>query len=150
MFRLRLAAVIAVSFSLVLLLGWMFYWGGGQVSLNFRRSLSAYEAFEHYQRLSQEAYRYFKQRMDRLATDKDDAGLAESKWRLRAAMEALRGQAIQNQDGTSEQDKAAELERVARFTAFLDASEYRFDEMERLRRQGKQGLAASALAKFSR
>lgn len=41
------------------------------------------------------------------------------------------------------------MERVARFTALLEASEYRFDEVERLRQQGKRGLAVQALSKFS-
>jgi hypothetical protein len=45
--------------------------------------------------------------------------------------------------------KPAELERSARFTALLEASEYRFDEVERLRQQGKRGLAVQALSKFS-
>jgi len=38
---------------------------------------------------------------------------------------------------------------VAHFTAFLDASEYRFDEVERLRQQGKREMAMQALSKFS-
>jgi hypothetical protein len=50
---------------------------------------------------------------------------------------------------TNCQLKPAELERVARFTAWLEASEYRFDEVERLRQQGKRGLAVQALSKFS-
>jgi hypothetical protein len=149
MFRLRLAAVIGVSFCFVLGLGWMLYWGSGQMAMNFKRSQSAYEAFEHYERLSQEAYRHFKQRMDRLATDKPaaDAGAESSKHRLYAAMDVLRNSAVEKP--VAGQSKPAELERVARFTALLEASEYRFDEVERLRQQGKRGLAVQALSKFS-
>jgi methyl-accepting chemotaxis protein len=155
MFRFRLAAVIGVSFCFVLLLGGMLYWISDQVALNFQRSQSAYEAFDHYERLSQEAYRHFKQRMDRLATDNPaaEAGVESSKQRLYTAMEALRGNAVRPPVGGSNseewQTKPAELERVARFTAFLEASEYRFDEVERLRQQGKRGEAAQALSKFS-
>ena len=53
MFRIRLALVIAVSFSFVLLLGAVMYWGSNQVIGHFQRSQAAYEAFERYERLSQ-------------------------------------------------------------------------------------------------
>ncbi len=66
MFRLRLAVVILVSFGFVLLLGIALYWGSNQVARHFQRSQAAYEAFDRYERLSQQAYRHFKQRMDRL------------------------------------------------------------------------------------
>ncbi|MFA5017876.1 MAG: histidine kinase, partial [Methylobacter sp.] len=66
MFRFRLAVAIVVSFCFVLLLGFALYWGSNQVARHFQRSQMAYEAFDRYERLSQEAYRHFKQRMDRL------------------------------------------------------------------------------------
>ncbi|MBS4051889.1 MAG: histidine kinase, partial [Methylomonas sp.] len=68
MFRFRLALVIAVSFGFVLLLGGIMYWGSDQVARHFQRSQTAFEAFDRYEHLSQEAYRYFKQQMDRLIT----------------------------------------------------------------------------------
>jgi hypothetical protein len=91
MFRFRLALVIAVSFSFVLLLGFGMYWGSEQVAGHFQRSQSAYKAFDHYERLSQEAYRYFKQQMDRLITGGSNAEteLETSKQRLLEAMQAL-------------------------------------------------------------
>ena len=73
MFRVRLAAVIAVSFCFVLGLGGLIYWGSSQVALDFQRSQSAYEAFDRYERVSHEAYRYFKQRMDSLVTNTEAA-----------------------------------------------------------------------------
>jgi len=155
MFRVRLAAVIGISFCFVLFLGWVLYWGSNQVALNFQRSQAAYEALDHYERLSQEAYRHFKQRMDWMATDSPtvDAAVKSSKRRLYAAMEALRNTAVKappaGDSGEEWQSKPAELERVARFTAFLEASEYRFGEVERLRQQGKRGQAVSTLSKFS-
>jgi len=156
MFRLRLAFVIAVSFSFVLVLGGILYWGSAQVAGHFERSQKAFESFDRYERLSQEAYRYFKQQMDRLITsgDKAETDLAKSKQRLYEAMQALRNDAIANpaaeQDGADNpQDKSAELERVASLTAFLDASKYRFNEVDRLRRQGKRNEALHALTKFS-
>ncbi|MDO9046906.1 MAG: ATP-binding protein [Methylobacter sp.] len=155
MFRFRLAVVIIVSFCFVLFLGIALYWGSNQVARYFQRSQTAYEAFDHYERLSQEAYRHFKQRMDRLITASPtaEAGVESSKHRLYEAMQELRNTAVKTPIAESHtedwQDKPAELERVARFTAFLDASEYRFDEVERLRQQGKNEMAVQALSKFS-
>lgn len=155
MFRFRLAVAIVVSFGFVLFLGIVLYWGSNQVARHFQRSQSAYEAFDHYERLSQEAYRHFKQRLDSLITDSPTAkdGVEASKHRLNVAMQDLRNSAVKTpvagrraEDG---QDKPAELERVAHFTAFLEAGEYRFNEIERLRQQGNRELAVQALLKFS-
>ena len=151
MFRIRLAVVIAVSFGFVLFLGMTLYWGSSQVALYSRRSQAAYAAFDYYQRLSHKAYRHFKQRMDRLITDSPtaDVGVELSKQRLDEAMEALRNNAVRETDAEDVSAKPAELERVARITAFLEASEYRFDELERLRRQGQREQAVQALGKYS-
>ncbi|MEC4750302.1 ATP-binding protein [Methylomicrobium sp. Wu6] len=155
MFRFRLAIAIAVSFGFVLFLGVALYWGSNQVARHFQRSQTAYEAFDHYERLSQEAYRHFKQRMDRLITANPsaEAGVASSRQRLYEAMQVLRNTAVMTTNADSqvvnEPAQTAELGRVAHFTAFLDASEYRFDEVERLRQQGKLEIAVQALSKFS-
>jgi two-component system OmpR family sensor kinase len=155
MFRFRLAVFIVVSFGFVLFLGITLYWGSNQVARHFQRSQRAYEAFDNYERLSQEAYRHFKQRIDRLITANPsaEAGVQSSKRRLYEAIQKLRNTAIKTPAAESYTenwpDKPAELERVAHFTAFLDASEYRFDEVERLRQQGKLEMAMQALSKFS-
>jgi len=154
MFRFRLAIAIVVSFAFVLFLGIALYWGSNQVARYFQRSQAAYEAFDHYERLSQEAYRHFKQRMDRLiaASPTAEADVESSKHHLYEAMQALRSTAVKSPsagDIEGDPNKPAELERVAHFTAFLDASEYRFDEVERLRQQGKLEMAMQALSKFS-
>ena len=151
MFRIRLAVVIVVSFGFVLFLGIAQYWGSNQVARYFQRSQTAYEAFDHYERLSQEAYRHFKQRLDRLITNSPtaEAGVETSKNRLYEAMQELRNNAVKTGLTEDSPNKPAELERVARFTAFLDASEYRFDEIERIRQQGQQEMAVQALSRFS-
>jgi two-component system OmpR family sensor kinase len=155
MFRFRLAVFIVVSFSFILFLGITLYWGSNQVARHFQRSQTAYEAFDHYERLSQEAYRHFKQRIDRLitASPSAEAGVESSKHRLYEAIQELRNTAVKTPAAESYNenwpDNPAELERVAHFTAFLDASEYRFDEVERLRQQGKLEMAMQALSKFS-
>ncbi|MCQ8104723.1 HAMP domain-containing histidine kinase [Methylomonas sp. SURF-2] len=156
MFRFRLALVIAISFCFVLLLDGIMYWGSNQVAGHFQRSQTAFEAFDRYENLSQEAYRYFKQQMDRLVTSggKAEADLASSKQGLLEAMRALREHAVKEpapiaDKQAMDQDKAAELERVANLTAFLDASEYRFNEVGHLSEQGKRNEALQALSKFS-
>ena len=154
MFRIRLAVVIAVSFGFVLFLGMTLYWGSNQVALYTHRSQSSYAAFDQYQRLSQEAYRHFKQRMDWLITDSPtaEASAASSKRRLDEAIDSLRQHAVQEANGDNLetwQTKQAELERVAGLTAFLDAGEYRFNEIDRLRQQGRREQAVKALTNFS-
>lgn len=155
MFRFRLAFVIAISFAFVLSLGVALYWGSNQVARYFQHSQTAYETFDDYEQLSQEAYRHFKQRMDRLITanPNSETGVASSKRRLFDAMQTLRETAVKEpgEDSTLEAraDKPAELEKVAHLTAFLEASEYRFEEVERLRLQGKLSTAVQALARFT-
>lgn len=155
MFRFRLAIVIVVSFGFVLSLGIALYWGSNEVARYFQHSQTAYETFDDYEQLSQEAYRHFKQRMDRLITanPNTETGVESSKHRLYDAMQALRDTAVKTpaKDSASESwiNKPAELEKVAHLTAFLEASEYRFDEVERLRLQGKLATAVQALAKFT-
>ncbi len=155
MFRFRLAIVIVVSFGFVLSLGIALYWGSNEVARYFQHSQTAYETFDDYEQLSQEAYRHFKQRMDRLITanPNSETGVESSKRRLFDAMHELRDSAVKtpSKDGASEEwtNKPAELEKVAHLTAFLEASEYRFEEVERLRLQGKLTTAVQALAKFT-
>lgn len=155
MFRFRLAIVIVVSFGFVLSLGIALYWGSNEVARYFQHSQTAYETFDDYEQLSQEAYRHFKQRMDRLITanPNSETGVESSKRRLFDAMHELRDTAVKTpgKDSASEEwtNKPAELEKVAHLTAFLEASEYRFEEVERLRLQGKLTTAVQALAKFT-
>lgn len=150
MFRLRLSVMILINFGLVMLLGWVIDWGTGQISLNFQRSVKAYQAFHHYEKLSQEAYRYFKQRMDHVSTGQDGEGIEESAHRLRSAMDALRDFTTQESNSAKENPaQLVELERVARITGFLRASEYRFNELDRIRHMGKAAVASTDLAKFS-
>ncbi|OAI19897.1 histidine kinase [Methylomonas koyamae] len=153
MFRFRLAIVMFVSFGFVLSLGVALYLGADEMALHFQHSQTAYETFDDYEQLSQEAYRHFKQRMDRLITanPNSETGVESSKQRLQAAIQALRETAVKEPviGGEAWVDKPAELERVAHLTAFLEASEYRFEEVERLRLQGKLANAVQALTKFT-
>lgn len=158
MFRVRLALAIITSFSFVLALGFAMLWGSKQVARYFENSQSAYVALDHYQLLSQEAYRHFKQRLDRLISDGSptaESDLASSKQRLSHAVQSLRQMAIHNSAGDEDEpttlwsEKSAELGRVAMFTAFLDTSDFRFNEVEHLIQQGSRDKATQVLSKFS-
>ncbi len=92
MFRYRLALVILVCFGFVLFLGVALYWGTNQVNRLFQHSQAAYDTFDRYERLSQESYRHFKQRMDKLIINSPAAkdGVDSSRRRLYEAMQDLR------------------------------------------------------------
>jgi len=60
-----------------------------------------------------------------------------------------RDAAVKEADAGEWRARPVSLERVARLTAFLETSEYRFDEVERLRQQGQHGRAAQTLSAFS-
>ncbi len=155
MFRFRLAVVIVVSFSFVLFLGNVLYWGADQVTVYFQRSQRAYDIFDRYERLSLEAYRYFKERMDRLIIDSPESKveLAISKQRLYGAMNELRNIVVNPpvtaNPGQQWFNQFAELEKVARFTAFLESSEYFFDEVEQIHQNGERNKALQMLSNYS-
>jgi two-component system, OmpR family, sensor kinase len=78
------------------------------------------------------------------------SGVESSKKRLNEAMQALRANALANTaDESKLKTKPDELEAVARFIAFLDASEYTFDEIQQLSRNGNKAQALQALSKYS-
>lgn len=154
MFRLRLALAIAVSFCFVLALGFAMHWGSKQVVKHFESSQAAYDALDHYQHLSQDAYRHFKQRMDRLISNSPstEIGVELSQQHLTEAIQNLRQMSIKGAADNDDLDweaKSVELARVANFTAFLDNSTYRFNEIERLIQQGKRDQATRLLVDFS-
>ncbi len=153
--RVRLALVIGTSLGFVLLLGFVLYWGSEQATAYYQRGQAAYKSFDRYERLSQEAYRHFKQRMDAFLANGSEnatADVEDSKRRLFLAIEQLRD-SVTEETGAAEnlgdtRSQTAELESIARVTAFLDANMYGFDEAERLRREGKSGEAARLLSKL--
>lgn len=159
MFRFRLALAIATSFGLILALGFATWWGTKQVAVHFEASQTAYTALDRYQLLSQDAYRYFKQRLDRLIGDNNlnaEAELKDAKHRLSQAVTSLRQMAIQDHQAIDDDEAAstwsatsAELNRIANFTAFLDLGDYRFNEIERLMATGKRDKATQLLSKFT-
>ena len=153
MLRIRLALVISISLGFVFFLGFALYWGSAKVALYFHRSQMAYEAFDRYEELSQEAYRHFKQRMDLLLVDSEAsaADVELSRKRLDDAIERLMNTTAKETDAVVDaedrQGQQKEPERVARLTDFLKAGMYRFDEVERLRQEGKRDAALLLLSK---
>ncbi len=159
MLRVRLALVIGVSLGFVIFLGFALYWGSEKVAQYYYRSQLAYEAFDRYEQLSEEAYRHFKQRLDLLLGDGAEASVEAkradvelSKKRLFQAIAQLRelitkeaGATVNAEDRT---EQSTEPERVARLTAFLEISMYRFEEIEQLQRQGQRDEALLLLSRF--
>lgn len=145
MLRVRLALVLATSVGFALLLGLALYWGSERVAAYFQRGQTAYLALSRYEALSGAAYRHFKQRLDVFLTGDEAAAepeVAASRQRLAEAMERLRDSLA----GTGGERQSPE--RIARLTAFLESGMYRFDEAERLRRDGRREEAARLLAQF--
>lgn len=153
MLRVRLALVIGISLCFVFFLGFVLYWGSHKIALYFHRSQMAYEAFDKYEDLSQEAYRHFKQRMDLLLVDSEasEADVELSRKRLFDAIERLKNTTSQETDAVVDAEdrrgQEREPERVTRLTEFLTAGMARFDEVERLRQEGKRDAALLLLSK---
>lgn len=153
MLRVRLALVIGIALCFVFFLGFVLYWGSHKTALYFHRSQMAYEAFARYEELSQEAYRHFKQRMDLLLVDSEasEADVELSRKRLYDAIETLKSTTSKETDAVVDAEdrrgQEREPERVARLTDFLKAGMDRFDEVERLRQEGKRDAALLLLSK---
>jgi signal transduction histidine kinase len=152
MLRVRLALVVAISLCFVFVLGFTLYWGSHKIALYSSRSQAAYEAFDRYQQLYREAYRYFKQRMDLLLVDQQGtaADVEMSRQRLHDAVERLRKAAATDLDTANDievwQTRQSELDSIARLSASLEGGMHRFDEVDRLRHQGRREAALLLLS----
>ncbi|WP_084162285.1 sensor histidine kinase [Methylocaldum szegediense] len=152
MLRVRLALVVAISLCFVFVLGLTLYWGSHKIALYSSRSQAAYEAFDRYQQLYREAYRYFKQRMDLLLVDQQGtvADVEMSRQRLHDAIERLRKAAATGLDSANDieawQNRQSELDSIARLSASLEAGMHRFDEVDRLRHEGRREAALLLLS----
>ena len=153
MLRVRLALVIGILLCFVLSLGFALYWGSEKVALYLHRSEMAYETFDTYAQMSQEAYRHFKQRMDLLLVDREAsaADVELSRRRLDDAIDRLKKSTVKEIgaviDADDRRGQQGEPERVARLTDTLKAAMHQFDEVERLRQQGKRDKALLLLSK---
>jgi signal transduction histidine kinase len=151
--RLRLAIVIAVSMMFVVVLAVVLFGGARAVESFVDSGQRAYAAFDRYGALSLNAYRHFKQRMDLLLVDNEatQQDVESSARELREALQRLREAVDMRAPG---QDPAAgeapELrqakERFRRISGLLDDTMRRFDEVERLRQQGKREAALLLLS----
>lgn len=152
MLRVRLALVVAISLCFVFVLGFTLYWGAHKIALYSSRSQAAYEAFDRYQQLYREAYRYFKQRMDLLLVDQQGtaADVEMSRQRLHDAIERLRKAAATDLDTANDievwQTRQSELDSIARLSASLEGGMHRFDEVDRLRHEGRREAALLLLS----
>lgn len=149
MFRIWLAVVSAIAVLFVVTLSAALYWAAESVNRNFEAYRHAAVAYERYERLAHESYRYFKSEIERLTVDSFQPLDHESDDRERL-MEALKNlrEATLTLAGSHPEDRE-ELHRIAKLGAFLNDSRYQFHDIELLRKRGLQGLARDQLAHYS-
>ena len=149
MFRFWLLFVTGITLSAVLVLSLTLFLGAREVEADFHAYRVAQTAYDRYEQVAHEAYRYFKARIERIATGQSREGqdITISRERLIEAMTSLRLMAIAHAD----QDKGLsdELERVASVTSFLEESQFRFDEIEHRLAMHQGDAAKRALTQFS-
>lgn len=150
MFRVWLGASSAISVCFVLMLSGALYW----ISVNVAENVATYRratlAYERYERLAHEAYRYFKTEIERLTNEDFQADRPENS-NLESLMEAL--EQLRN-DTITESDAATnfrgELERVAKIRIFLNGSVYTFHEVAAENKAKRFAAAREALSRYSR
>ena len=149
MFRFWLLLVTGITLFAVMLLSVTLFLGAREVAADFQAYRVAQTAYDRYEQVAHEAYRYFKARIERIATGQalESQEIAISQERLSESMTRLRQMAIMHAD----QDKSLydELERVAGVTSFLEESQFRFDEIEHRLAMHQSDVAKKALSQLS-
>jgi signal transduction histidine kinase len=149
MFRVWLAVVSTIAVLFVVTLSAALYWAAENVNENFEAYRHAAAAYERYERLAHESYRYFKSEIERLTVDPFQPLSHENEDRERL-MEAFRN--LRTATLTSAESRSGdreELHRIAKLGAFLNDSRYQFDDIEQLRKNGQHGAAREQLANYS-
>lgn len=149
MFRFWLGITSAVSVSCVLALSIALYWISSSVNQNVAAHQHASLAYERYEQLAHESYRYFKAEFERLSIDENHPYRPEpsDRERLLEALENLKRSALSHTPG--KQDDQAELQRIAQITVFINGSFYTFHDAGACVGSGKFEQAHEMLAKFS-
>lgn len=149
MFRVWLTVVSAVAVVFVVTLSAALYWAAEKVNQNFEAYRHAAAAYERYERLAHESYRYFKSEIERLTVDPFQPLQHENvdRSRLMEAFKSLRSATLKSSE--SRPGDREELHRIAKLGAFLNDSLYQFDDIEQLRKIGQHGAAREQLAHYS-
>lgn len=149
MFRVWLAVVSAIAVLFVVTLSAALYWAAENVNRNFEAYRHAAAAYERYERLAHESYRYFKSEIERLTVDPFQPLQGENmdRDRLMEALGSLRDATLTLAEKRPEDRD--ELHRVAKLGAFLNDSRYQFQDIEQLRKKGQHAAAREQLAHYS-
>ncbi|MEN9681509.1 MAG: hypothetical protein RLZZ627_1402 [Pseudomonadota bacterium] len=149
MFRLWLAVVSTIAVLFVVTLSAALYWAAENVNENFEAYRHAAAAYERYERLAHESYRYFKSEIERLTVDPFQPLNHENgdRERLMEALKNLRDATLTS--AVSHPGDREELHRIAKLGAFLNDSHYQFDDIEQLLKKGQHGAAREQLANYS-
>jgi len=149
MFRVWLAVVSAIAVLFVITLSAALYWAAENVNQNFETYRHAAAAYERYERLAHESYRYFKSEIEGLTVDPFQPLNPESldRERLTEALSNLREATLTLAE--SHPGDRDELHRIAKIGAFLNDSRYQFHDIEQLRKQGQHGEARERLTLYS-
>jgi len=149
MFRVWLAVVSTIAVLFVVTLSTALYWAAENVNQNFETYRHAAAAYERYERLAHESYRYFKSEIERLTQDPFQPLNHDNidRERLMEALKSLRDATLTSADTRSQHRE--ELQRIAKLAAFLHDSRYQFDDIEALRQQGQHGAAREQIANYS-
>lgn len=149
MFRVWLAVVSAIAVLFVVTLSAALFWAAETVNRNFETYRHAAAAYERYERLAHESYRYFKSEIERLTVDQLKPLHTQSidRERLMEALQQLREAALTQAENHPENRN--ELYRLAKLGAFLNDSRYQFEDIEQLRKKGQDGAAREQLTHYS-
>lgn len=146
---LRTKLILTFSGLLVLVVGMtaLLFWGTNRLQYHYERGLLAHEELEAYVRLSTDAYRHFKQLVDRLVIgaplNLDDVQPGAD--RLQASLEHLRRLTRDEVAfvGRSEPEEIEELEQIDRLAELIGRGSELLQEVAQMQGQGRE-LAARA------
>jgi two-component system OmpR family sensor kinase len=149
MLRTKLILVFALVLALVVGMSGLLFWGTRTIQQTYERGLTAHDVLEAYTRLSNDAYRHFKQLLDRLvlgAPLEADA-LREGEARLRGELETLtqltrREVALYGRD---EPEEIEELEQIERLGGVIERGIGLLVEAQALQDEGREAVARQTL-----
>lgn len=150
MLRTRIALLAIILTSSVLVLGIVIFWGAQRAEYYFQRSQLAHARGEAYLRLSQDAYRHFKEQLDIVIKDLDPFNVesVESYEQLKKSLEAVKAatrREISHVDNNDREDEITEMEQVAKLEAIIGEGLRAFENIHRLHDEGREWDARQQL-----
>lgn len=145
MLQIKLAAAFALVLAFVALLVGLLVFGSMQLDYHLERQRQAHVVLQNYLRLSNDAYRLFKQKADTLligdALNQPDE--VEGRDELDATLDRLRDLTISEIAfvGANEPDEREDLEQIERLERTIERGLAQLEQIASLQRQGEEGRA---------